>query len=204
MVFSREMRPLQKGILIFATLLIISGCGGEYIFGSWARDSASLLQRASDENVAESNRLARLAEKDAAEAKLELAKIRAPRIVKNEAALINELSQHRGKRFWIITQKGQGSSFGEQLDLSRQLKSAFLAAGWVLERRSVVADQTQLDPEFSDVSDLGCSVAFAHDAPSSALGHAIWAALQKAEIDCKENPADGLVPEFVELEIGLH
>jgi hypothetical protein len=75
LIFNREMRPLQKGVLIFATLLIVAGCGGEYIFGSWARNAASLLQQASDEKVAESNRLAQLAEKAAAEATLALKKM---------------------------------------------------------------------------------------------------------------------------------
>jgi hypothetical protein len=205
LVSRNEMRPLQKTILIFATLLIVAGCCGEYIFGSWASGAASLLQRASEETIAESNRLAQLAEKDAAEAQLALKKMIAPRVL-NEiqaVALSTKLGLYRGKGFWITTQKGPDSYFGEQLDLARQLKTVFLAAGWTLDSHSSMADRTQSDSEFEAVSDRGCDVDFAHDSSSSTLGHAIWTALQESGVDCKENPADGMVSEFIELEIGL-
>ena|ERR1700730_5400714 len=40
-IFSKEMPPLEKGVMIFATFLIVAGCGGEFIFGSRASDASS-------------------------------------------------------------------------------------------------------------------------------------------------------------------
>ena len=51
-VFSQEMPPLEKAVMIFATLLIVAGCGGEYMFGSRANDAAAQLQQASDRQIA--------------------------------------------------------------------------------------------------------------------------------------------------------
>jgi ABC-type multidrug transport system fused ATPase/permease subunit len=58
-IFSRNMP-------IFATLLIVAGCGGEFIFGSRANNAAAQLQQASDEKIGglikETTRLSLVAE----------------------------------------------------------------------------------------------------------------------------------------------
>jgi hypothetical protein len=140
----------------------------------------------------------------AAKAELALAKMNAARIItaENTNALVAKLRQHTGKKFWIITQKASDSNFGEQINLSRQLTGAFLAAGWVQDRHSTV-DKTQLEPEFTAPNDRGCLVDFAHDASSVALGHSVWTALSEAEVECTQNPSDGLVSDFIEIEIGI-
>jgi hypothetical protein len=63
-IFGKEMPSLEKKVMIFATLLIVAGCGGEFIFGS----------RASDLQIAALN-------KEASEARLALEKIRNPQTV---------------------------------------------------------------------------------------------------------------------------
>ena len=74
--------------LTIAVLIISIGVFGEYRFGSKAADAATELQRTSDERVARLGKdaaeavvRAATAEKSAAEAKLELAKMNAPRVL---------------------------------------------------------------------------------------------------------------------------
>jgi hypothetical protein len=51
-IFSKEMPPLEKRVLVIATALIVVGCAGEFIFGSRANDAASRLQQASEQKIA--------------------------------------------------------------------------------------------------------------------------------------------------------
>jgi hypothetical protein len=113
-IFSRDMPSKEKAVMIFATLLIVAGCGGEFIFGSRANDAAVQLQQASDEQIAglktetvrlstaadqaraeiaESNARAKEAEKRANEAELELAKLEASRVLTPDqsATIIKQL-----------------------------------------------------------------------------------------------------------------
>jgi hypothetical protein len=65
-IFGKNMPPLEKWVMIFATLLIVAGCGGEFIFGSRANSAAAQLQQASDEKISglskETTRLSSVAE----------------------------------------------------------------------------------------------------------------------------------------------
>jgi len=47
-IFSKDMPPLEKKVMVFATLLIVFGCGGEFIFSSRAGEAAAQLQSAQD------------------------------------------------------------------------------------------------------------------------------------------------------------
>ena len=101
-IFSRDMPPTEKAVMILATLLIVAGCGGEFVFGSRANDAAVQLQQAADQQIAglkketarlstaadqaraeiaESNARAKEAERGANESALELAKLEATRVL---------------------------------------------------------------------------------------------------------------------------
>ena len=51
-VFSKEMPRAEKIVMAGATLLIVIGCVGEYVFGSNATSAAQRLQKASDMQIA--------------------------------------------------------------------------------------------------------------------------------------------------------
>jgi hypothetical protein len=66
-VFSKEMPRKEKWIMAFATLLIVVGCAGEYIYGERATGAATQLQEASDSQVASLEKDAKAAEEKIAD-----------------------------------------------------------------------------------------------------------------------------------------
>lgn len=73
LVFSKEMPRSEKRTMVFATLLIVLGCGGEYVFGNRASTSAAQLQDASDRQIAAFRAEAKAAEGRIAEAQRDAA-----------------------------------------------------------------------------------------------------------------------------------
>jgi hypothetical protein len=67
-IFSKEMPPKEKWVMVFATLLIVGGCAAEYIFGARATTASIQLQDASDKTVARLQAETRLAESNIATA----------------------------------------------------------------------------------------------------------------------------------------
>jgi hypothetical protein len=49
-IFSKEMPPLEKAVMVFATFVIAAGCGGEWWYGKAAASDAAQIQTA--ENTA--------------------------------------------------------------------------------------------------------------------------------------------------------
>jgi hypothetical protein len=68
LIFSKEMPPLEKKVMVFATLLIVAGCCGEFIFGSRAGDAAAQLQAAQNAAVQSAKTEAAKASDSAAQA----------------------------------------------------------------------------------------------------------------------------------------
>ena len=52
-IFSKAMPSTEKQVLIFATFLIVVGCGGEYVFGGRAARAESRLREYSDRQLAD-------------------------------------------------------------------------------------------------------------------------------------------------------
>jgi hypothetical protein len=83
-IFSKEMPAQEKWVMGIATLIIVLGCGDEYVFGGRASTPAVQLQDASDRQIAslvlaaknEQGKVA-AAQKEAANARLETARLNA-------------------------------------------------------------------------------------------------------------------------------
>jgi hypothetical protein len=73
-VFSKDMPPTEKKVMVIATALIVGGCGGEYIYGSRATDAAVQLQDASDAKAKAADELIATAQKAAATAEADAAR----------------------------------------------------------------------------------------------------------------------------------
>jgi cell division septum initiation protein DivIVA len=210
-IFSGEMPPVEKRVMVFATLLIVGGCVGEYIFGSRATQAASELQSAQDKEVAalgketaDADLKAADAINRAAAAQLELARMKEPRKINTDQmrALVETLKEHAGAKFWVATEAATGIQFGEQINLAGQISSAFLNAGWIKSNRTMI-DQTKVEAEFTQVSDRGCQIDFAVDADSRKLGEEVEKAFRDAGLDCVESSVGEIVPGLIEFELGL-
>jgi hypothetical protein len=73
LLFSKEMTRLQRGVLLAATIMIVLGCGGEFVFERQASQAEAALERAANSKIAElsraeaaDNRIAQQAARDAA------------------------------------------------------------------------------------------------------------------------------------------
>ena len=94
----------------------------------------------------------------ATKAELELGKLTHPRIITklHTDDLVTRLRQYSGAKFWIITERNDQDLGSEQMLLSNQLLTIFLAAGWTRSNHLSV-DQTVAETEFAPVSDRGCN-----------------------------------------------
>ncbi|HLZ75107.1 hypothetical protein [Phenylobacterium sp.] len=71
--FSKEMTRLQRWVLFLATIMIVLGCGGEFVFERQASQAEAALERAANSKIAElsraeaaDNKIAQQAARDAA------------------------------------------------------------------------------------------------------------------------------------------
>jgi hypothetical protein len=67
-IFSKDMPPAEKRVMVFATMLIVAGCGGEYMFGGRASDAVAQMQAIEQSDIA-------TAQQKASEATAEAAKL---------------------------------------------------------------------------------------------------------------------------------
>jgi hypothetical protein len=72
-VFSKEMPKSEKIVMGIATLIIVVGCGGEYVFGDRASIAAAQLQDASDQQLAALGLAAKVADGKIADAQRDAA-----------------------------------------------------------------------------------------------------------------------------------
>jgi hypothetical protein len=52
-IFSKEMPKVEKSVMVFATLLIVAGCVGEFIFGSAATNDETNLRQDAERRIGE-------------------------------------------------------------------------------------------------------------------------------------------------------
>ena len=153
------------------------------------------------QHVAAAHERAAKAEKEAAEAKLALARMNAPRKFSPERkeALIAQLKGHVGKSFWVMTQRSPTSRFGEQTDFAKQLNEVFTAAGWQKNPHFNRKNPEDEMPEFTATSDRGCLL----EGAQPELITFVRDQLTTADVNCDmvENP--DYEKDFVFIEIGL-
>jgi len=140
-------------------------------------------------------------EKEAADARLQLAKLTAPRTIRPEQAnaLIEKLRPYAGKKFWIITQTTKDSIWSEQDNLAKQLSDIFTAAAWTKDSHPY-PDLTKAESAIEEVSDRGCLITSLDDS----FGMLVAVILKSnADIECSYSPNVGMLPGFVIVEIGL-
>jgi hypothetical protein len=153
-IFSKEMPPLEKKVLVLATGLIVLGCAGEFVFGSRASTAASRLQQASDQKIAiltkdtaqlsadagaareaaaKTEERVALAEKSAADARERAAKselafeeFKVHRKLKQPQSIVDKLKPFSGVPFEIGVQ-----TEAEPIDLMDQVTAVLKDAGWV-------------------------------------------------------------------------
>jgi hypothetical protein len=134
--FSKEMPPVEKRVLAFATFLIAAGCGAEYWYGGAAATAAEGLQQVAQTEAAHANKEAGIAYKAAADSnahaldtELKLALLQkklGPRQV-DRAIFLNEIKGFQApQHVWI----GYAKSATDGWAFSGQLISLLKEAGW--------------------------------------------------------------------------
>ena len=117
-IAERNLKLLPIGALLVTLGVMLE-------FGFQIRTSLLVAEVRSiqQQHVAATNERAAKAEKEAAEAKLALARMSAPRKLTPDGmeALIGRLRHQAGKSFWVMTQRSPTSRFGEQTDFAKQL-----------------------------------------------------------------------------------
>ncbi len=126
-IFSKEMPKPEKGVMGIATAIIVLGCAGEYIFDKRRDFAATQFQDAFDEQIASLKTEAKVAEKDAVEAKLALARYKAPRNLSSEqrSSLALKMAVYPGTEFEVFIQPDS-----EATDLLENIENALSAAHW--------------------------------------------------------------------------
>jgi hypothetical protein len=188
-------------LLPIGALLVTLGVMLEFAFQIRTSLLVSEVRSVEQQTVAAAHERAAKAEKEAAEAKLALARINAPRRLTSGGmdALIAEFKQHAGKSFWVMTQRSPTSRFGEQTDFAKQLTDVFTAAGWKKDPHFSRKNHEDEMPEFTAASDRGCLV----EGAQPELIKFVRDQLTSAEVHCEmvENP--DYEQNFVFIEIGL-
>jgi hypothetical protein len=188
-------------LLPIGALLVTLGVMFEFAFQVRTSLLVTEVRSIEQQHVAAAHERAAKAEKEAAEAKLALARLNAPRkfTAEHMEALVAQLKQHAGKSFWIMTQKSPTSRFGEQTDFARQINEIFTAAGWKKNPHFSRKNREDEMPEFTAASDRGCLL----EGAQPELIKFVRDQLMAAEIHCDtvENP--DYERDFVFIEIGL-
>jgi len=163
------------------------------------REVATIYERA-----ATAEKAAGEANERAAKAELKVAKLRNPRIIKDDqfTKMVALLRPQKGKKFWIITERNDQDLGSEQMLLSAQVVRVFLAAGWIRDSHLSI-DQSVAESEFAPVSDRGCNLATAADAESLALRQLVFESLKSSDLECFQNVAPAFLPQMIVLEVGL-
>jgi hypothetical protein len=188
-------------LLPIGALLVTLGVICEFAFQIRTSLLVAEVRTVEQQHVAAAHERAAKAEKEAAEAKLALARINAPRKFTPERmeALIAALKTHAAKTFWVMTQRSPTSRFGEQTDFAKQLTEAFTAAGWKKDPHFNRKNREDEMPEVTAASDRGCLL----EGAQPDLLKFIREQLIASDIHCDvvENP--DYEQDFVFIEIGL-
>jgi hypothetical protein len=192
----RNLRLLPIG-----ALLVTLGVMLEFAFQIRTSFLVAEVRSVEQQTVAAAHERAAKAEKEAAEAKLALARLNAPRKFSPERmqTLIAGLKEHAGKSFWVMTQRSPTSRFGEQIDFAKQINEVFTAAGWKKDPHFNRKNREDEMPETTAASDRGCLL----EGAQPALIKFVRDQLAAADVDCEvvENP--DYEQDFVFIEIGL-
>jgi hypothetical protein len=181
-----------------SVLLLIAGLTAEILAQVQSNNKNSLI-------VGVLNERAGKAEKDAAEAKLALAKIHEPRhVAANKAQEITGfLRSQPGHTFWIITEKSAIDVDGEQERFANQLSTLFSISGWVKDSHWSRLDGTKSDPERTDVSNQGCRLDTSDEPAAALVARRLSELLAKADIECQPYQFPEIKGEHMVVEIGL-
>jgi len=141
--------------------------------------------------------------KQAAQARLEIARLNARREL-NPAQfgeLVTALRQYKDWKYWVQIERADQDASSEQSAFGTQLEQAFDSAGWHRDNRLTPSDPKKVEPEVTAVRDRGCNLAAS---PSSQpVIDVIFSHLHDAGIDCDRHPWPDLSQTAVILEIGL-
>jgi hypothetical protein len=182
-----------------SVLLLIAGLSVEILAQVQSNDKNSLIAGVLNERAS-------TAEKAAAEAKLELTKMREDRMIESKTAevLVAGLRRFGRKNFWIIEQSNGATGYSEQGNFVQQLTRIFLGAGWISDPHTYRNEPSKTDPEKVAVGDPGCSVSISFDSSLNDAQAFLIGELAKSYIVCKPRPDFSLRPDTVVVEIGLH
>jgi Na+-transporting methylmalonyl-CoA/oxaloacetate decarboxylase gamma subunit len=198
------------GVLPLGALLVTLGVAFEFVFQARTSILVSEVRGIQQKQASDSNERVSNAEKSAAEAReraakaeLALSKMNAPRVINGPdfTKLMNLLRLHSGKTFWVIVERNEPDTAGEQQDLGNQIERLFTAAGWKKDSHWSQLDEAKVDPDHAPVGDRGCQLAFS--TRSVALGNLVLNGLRDAEIECASFAGEEVKPDHVIVTIGL-
>jgi hypothetical protein len=199
--FKKTIAERNLTLLPLGALLVTLGVMLEFGFQIRTSLLVAEVRSIEQQHVAAANERAAKAEKEAAEAKLALARMNAPRKLTPDGmeALMTRLRRQAGKSFWVMTQRSPASRFGEQTDFAKQLSEAFTLAGWKRDPHFSRRNREDEMPEFTATSDRGCLVEGAQPELIKFVGDQLTAV--EVHCDSVENPE--YEQDFVLIEIGL-
>jgi hypothetical protein len=197
----KAIREKNLKLLPLGALLVTLGVALEFGFEVRTSVLVSEVRDIQQRQASYSNERAANAEKEAARARLVLARMNAPRRLMPDQMqqFVAALRQHAGKHFWVVTQKSAAARFGEQIEFGKQISDAFTAAGWKKDPYSKRYASEKEMSEFADASDRGCLI----EAAQRELLEFVSDRLRAADIDCELVEEPTLIPDFVFVEIGL-
>jgi hypothetical protein len=172
---------------LFAVVVVIS-IVGEFFSDAIIWVSSAVLQTISDGEIAA--------------AKLELEKIKNPRVIKNIFAVADKLRKYPNIKYWIVTETADQDPISEQIKLSQQIRRVFDEAKWVQESHLNRYSKEPMPP-FSAVSDPGCLVSTAGDEKSLRVMKAVIEAF-KPDFECDEYVDFNIISDSVLIHVGLH
>jgi hypothetical protein len=201
--------------LIFFALLLFIGLIGEWPDSeSWKK---RLLYKAAkcaviigvfgellgDAGIFETTgRLQIIQDGEIAAAKLELEKIKSPRVIKNISAVVYKVRAYPNMKYWVITETADQDPISEAMKLSQQIRRVFDEAKWVQESHLNRYSKEPM-PLFSAVSDPGCLVSTAGDEKSLRVMKAVIEAF-KPDFECDEYVDFNIISGSVLIHVGFH
>ena len=133
--FRKAVAERSLKLLPLGALLVTLGVALEFAFQVRTSVLISEVRGIQQKQASDANERAGKAEKDAAEAKLALAKMNADRVLTEGqiSELVKILSPYAGNTYWAVPEKGPQDEDSEQERLTNQLIRVFTAAGWKKE-----------------------------------------------------------------------
>jgi hypothetical protein len=184
-----------------SVLILIVGIAGEIVCQVQSNNKNSLI-------VGVLNERAGTAEKAAAEAKLELAKMQEDRNIEPQTteALVAGLRRFGRQRFWIIRHSADSTGYSEPANLVSQFLSIFTRAGWTKDRHALRNDPNAEDPETvaNSSGDMGCQVVVSFDSRLMDAQILLISELKNSHVLCKTRQDAQIAPDIMVVEIAAH